>query len=461
MKHPVHTSDTIVAISTPVGHSGIGVIRLSGPEAVPLLNTVFKASGKDEELPDRKAVYGTVIDPSTGKVLDDGLVIVMRGPHSYTGEDVVELSLHGSPILLDVVIRLFMGLGARLAGRGEFTRRAFLAGKLDLLQAEAVIDLIEASSETAAEEARARLGRSLSAEVMELSNALKGLVAEIEAHVDFDEDDENPAPDVKETLRSILNKIESLKKTAQAGRARRDGIRTVIAGKPNVGKSSLFNALLRSDRMIVTPNPGTTRDPVDERLVIDGVGFLMSDTAGIREQPGPVEEEGIRRTLQRMEDAAVIVVVFDGSAPLDEEDLAVLGECQGRTTIACLNKSDLGLIVDVADRRLQPAITGVVAISAKTGEGLPALEEALAEFGRQMTAAASLGGLNERCHLLMESAGDVVESLTGLLDRDEAVGVGVMAIELRRALGLLEELTGERVDEGILDRIFERFCVGK
>jgi len=458
---PPTLNDTIVALSTPAGYSGIGVIRLSGPDALPFLERIFVTAESDAEFPDRKAVYGKIVDPDRGQVIDDGIVTVMRGPRSYTGEDVAELSLHGSPVLLDLVIRLLLDRGARLAGRGEFTRRAFLAGKLDLIQAEAVIDIIESSNESAAQEARGRMDRSLSTEVRGLSNALKDLLAEIEAHIDFDEDDDESPPDVHAALRGIQERIEILQTTAAAGKASRKGIKTVIAGKPNVGKSTLFNALLRSDRMIVTPHPGTTRDPVDERLVLDGMSFLLSDTAGIREDPDLVEEEGIRRTRTRMQDAAVIVAVLDGSEPLGEEDLNLLEECRGQTIVVVLNKTDLGTIVDAKDHRLSDTSGPALRISAQTGDGLADLEEALIRIGRDLTLPAAGGGLNERCLLLVESVAKTVSSLTGSLGRGEGTGSDVLSLELRTALGFLEELTGERVDDGILDRIFERFCVGK
>jgi tRNA modification GTPase len=460
-RHSHNFTDTIVAISTPVGHSGIGVIRLSGPEAVPLVASVFRPYSGRADFPDRVAIYGAVVDPDNGRTLDDCVVVVMRGPRSYTGEDVVEISLHGSPILLDMVTRLLIKQGARPAGKGEFTRRAFLAGKLDLIQAEAVIDLIKSSSESAAQEARARLDRSLTNEILGLSNSLKDLLAEIEAHIDFDEEDEEPSPDVKGQLRTILERIESLKKSARAGKARREGIKTVIAGKPNVGKSTLFNALIRSDRMIVTPHPGTTRDPVDERMVMDGIGFVISDTAGIRDKAEPVEKEGIRRTLARMEDAAIIIAVIDASAGLDREDLAVLAECSGKTTICALNKIDLELVVDPTDESLRQVDGRVVPISARTGAGVDALEQALIELGRDLTAVASEGGLNERCLLLVEAVEETISRVLGSVERGESVGPEVVSLEVREALSRLEELTGERVDEGVLDRIFERFCVGK
>jgi tRNA modification GTPase len=457
-------SDTIVALSTPRGYSGIGVIRLSGPDAIGILRRIFRYPGVGAEFPNRTAVHGQIVNPEDDRILDDGIVVFMKGPSSYTGEDVVELSLHGSPVILDMAVRMLVKLGARLAARGEFTRRAFLSGRMDLVQAEAVIDLIESKSPSAAQQARDRLDRSVSNQVREISNALKDLLAKLEAYIDFDEDDTEPEPEVKERLREIFLKVETLKHDSEKARIGKEGVNTVIAGKPNVGKSTLFNALMRIDRMIVTPHPGTTRDPVDDYLLLDGVAFRVWDTAGIREDAEPVEEEGIRRSRARLDDADVILAVLDGTEVPDEEDAAVLDAGRGREMIVVLNKTDLGLAIDPQDRAFGLDGLQYVALSAKTGEGMDSLETLLGEAGVKLTKSLSeesRTGLNERALILMDTAGMPLKNLLASFDRGEEVEPEIMSLELRRALACLEEITGERVDDGILDRIFERFCVGK
>jgi tRNA modification GTPase len=463
MEESAHNlNETIVALATPRGYSGIGVIRLSGPDTVPILKKIFRFNGAD--FPDRKAVYGEIVNPVNDSALDDGIAVVMRGPSSYTGEDVAELSLHGSPVILDAAVRMITELGARLATRGEFTRRAFLSGRIDLVQAEAVIDLIESRSQTAVEQARSRLDRTLSKEVDEISNALKDILAELEAYIDFDEDDVEPAPEMETPLREVFGKMEKLRNNSEKGRISRDGANTVISGKPNVGKSTLFNALMGIDRMIVTPHPGTTRDPVDDYLLLEGMSFRLWDTAGIREDAEAVEEEGIRRSRARLEDADVILAVLDGSATPDEQDAAVLEAGRGREMIVVLNKTDLGLAID--PKVQPPGSEGVpfVAISAKTGEGVESLERLLVEIGGKLTKGddkGSVASLNSRCLMLMEAASIPLKSLLNSFEQGEKIEPEIASVELRRALGSLEEITGERVDEGILDRIFERFCVGK
>lgn len=455
---------TIVAQSTPPGFSGIGVIRMSGPDSLPILKTVFRRLHENEEIAERHAVYGHIVDPDTGEVIDDGIALVMRGPFSYTGEDLVELSLHGSPVILDTVIRILVRLGARMANRGEFTRRAYLNGRLSLIQAEAVIDLIEATSLSGVKEAGARLRSELSSDIRELSNRLKDIVVELEAYIDFDEDEEGPVPMPQSAVRETLEKMEALMSNAEHGRVRREGIRVVISGKPNVGKSTLFNALLKSERMIVTPHPGTTRDPVDERLILEGIPFVVSDTAGIRDNPEPIEEEGIRRTSERIDSADVVVAVLDGAAGPDSQDREVLKACRERPTVVVLNKTDLGLALETDDSFFGPHDTPRLALSAKTGVGLAELEQVMVGLGRDIMDLSTLespAALNRRCLMLVEAATIPLRDLLHRWEENEPTGPEIVSLELRRALENLEEVTGERADEGVLERIFERFCVGK
>lgn len=417
-----------------------------------------------ERFPDRTAVYGKVVNPDDGTVLDDGLALVMSGPASYTGEDVVELSLHGSPVVLEAVLRLLIKLGARLAARGEFTRRAFLSGRFDLVQAEAVVDIIEARSLAAAQEARRNLDEPVSQEILGISEALKDIIAALEAHIDFDEEEEEPAPDIRFPLQQILRQIETIMEKGEASRIRREGINAVIAGKPNVGKSTLFNSLTRSDRVIVTPYPGTTRDLVDDYFRLGDLCFLLCDTAGIREHPDRIEEEGINRTKRRVEAADLVLAVVDGASPLSAEDMAVLNVCRGKPTIIVLNKTDLGLVVDPAADSLGPGSRPRVAVSAKTGENLEILEESMRTAGQELLADSSLGqkgAVSSRGMLLLEVTAAGLKNLNDSLEQGHNLNPEIIALELRRALASLEEITGQGVDDEILDRIFERFCVGK
>ncbi len=459
-----NTEDTIVALSTPRGYSGIGVIRMSGPASETILRKIFKTASTRPDFPDRTAVYGRVTDPENGNALDDGIAVLMKAPRSYTGEDMAELSLHGSPTILDTVLSAIVSQGARPAGRGEFSLRAFLSGRIDLVQAEAVIDLIEATSPVAAMEARSRLDGVLSKKIREISDAVKDLLAELEAHIDFDEDDEQPAPDPEAGMRAILGSVEDLVKRSRQGRLRREGIRIVIAGKPNVGKSTLFNRLLRTDRAIVTPYPGTTRDTLDDRINLDGIGFIVHDTAGIRGNPDPIEEEGIRRSEQRIDEADLVLAVVDGSVPIDENDLAVLGWCRSKNALVVLNKMDLGLALSETAIELGPRSQPRAIISAKTGQGMDALESIIGDIGKKMTVASTLndnGILSQRSLLVMEAVQIHAAGLIESFDQGLEMRPEIASLELRKILDLLKEITGERADDEILERIFERFCVGK
>ncbi len=455
-------SDTIVAVSTPRGFSGIGVVRMSGPGVLPVLKQIFHARTGRTPTENRRAVYGVVRDPKDGTVLDDGIALYMRGPSTYTGEDIGELSLHGSPQILDAVVRVIVGLGARPAGRGEFTRRAFLAGKLDLVQAEAVIDLIESPTPSAAREARARMDKRLSDRIQAVSNALKDLLSQVEAYIDFDDEDDMSVPRFEESLDSVLGQMQQLIDSGSAGRVLREGLRVVIAGKPNVGKSTLFNALADDDRVIVTPYPGTTRDVVEETVLIDGHRVTLTDTAGIRDCPEPIEAEGIRRARMKMEEADVVIAVLDASGEPDADDRQVLDATKSLTRLPVMSKVDLGRIPGHDD-----IIGGgetVLYVSGKTGEGLGDLRDALRSLAARASEAnvsAKDGCLSRRATLLMETATDPVKRLAAEFARGVPPLPDVISYELRESLRALEEITGERVDEGILERIFERFCVGK
>ncbi len=461
---PYSQSDTIAAQSTTPGYSGIGVIRISGPDSIPLINEVFRPSiTSDSGLPDRKAIYGRFVSTSDGSTLDDGLVVVMRGPNSYTGEDVVELSLHGSPVVLDQALKIILAYGARLATRGEFTRRAFLNGKLDLIQAEAVIDLIMASSPSAVEEARSRLDRGLSHEVREIVTTLTDMIAEIEANIEFAEDMETETPTHESALTDVQTKMRRLVQSGVSGRYRREGIRVAIVGKPNVGKSTLFNALLGEERMITTPHPGTTRDAVSENIVINGISFVICDTAGLRDDPDPIEEEGIRRTRDWIDRSDLALLVVDVSVPLDDYDQWAYDSCGDAPKIMVFNKTDLpSASIDTTRFTARDVISAPV--SAKTGAGVDSLKDAMFEQGSRILSSSEYSmscGLNQRGVALVESASRKIDAMLEQVSTGHNPDAEILSLELTGALKDLLEITGEQVDETVLDRIFERFCVGK
>ncbi len=461
MEHQLATqafNDTIVALSTPAGHSGIGVVRVSGPAALPSLKRLFQPLSAHEKFVPRKAIYGTLKYCSSGATIDDGIALFMPGPHSYTGEDTVELTLHGNPVLLDMAVRAFIDLGARLATRGEFTRRAFLAGKLDLVQAEAVIDLIEARTPAAILNHRAALDKSLSTEVQRLSDQLKDILAELEYHIDFDEDDLQEPPNVLPQIDSALHQLDNLIVRGKCAASVAEGFSVVIAGRPNVGKSTLFNRLVRTERMIVTPYPGTTRDPVEEPILLHGMRFNIADTAGIRKNPEPIEEEGIRRTRERMEHADIILLVIDGSMPLTNDDRELLTLCEQHQFALVMNKLDLPQALNPTE---QPAGCPLIFLSARTGVGLDKLEEHLRGVVKGFTDGAQRCGVNQRCLLLLEACSVELLSAQAILQNQRRPWADTITMDIRRAFSKLEEITGERVDEKLLDRIFERFCVGK
>ncbi len=453
-------SDTIAAISTPPGEAGIGIVRLSGPDAVAIAERLFRAPGKKSggALASHRLHYGFILDPSTGEAVDEVLLAVMKAPRSYTREDVVEINCHGGLLPLKRALMLALQSGARLAGPGEFTRRAFLNGRVDLAQAEAVIDLVRARTEAAEKLAMRQLGGALSGKINSLRDGLLDVCAHVEAWLDFPEEDIEPRSlsGIKEECAKAADEMEALVKGYDEGRYYREGLRTAIVGKPNVGKSSLLNALLERDRAIVTEMPGTTRDVIEERLNIGGLPVVITDTAGIRRAHDMAEEEGVRRSLEALKDADLVLGVLDGSLPLSEEDERVIDNLAGRNAILVLNKADIG--------RREGGLDGVgfpaVRVSAKTGEGLEALKDAV--FDACVSSPAGRGEGVVVTNLRHRTALDASrKALLAAISALETEPLEIAALELRESLDRLGEIVGAVSTDDILDKIFSDFCIGK
>lgn len=469
--------DTIAAIATPLGTGGIGTIRLSGPAALPILRAIFvRASGR--ALPARRPppayrlLYGYVHDPATGERVDEVLAAYMPAPHSYTREDVVEIDSHGGPAPLQRILGLALRAGARPAEPGEFTLRAFLRGRIDLAQAEAVLDVINARTQAGLRAAVDQLGGRLSARVRDLRARLLRVLAHLEAEIDFPEDDVPPAA-VTPFLTPLLAEIRALAAEAESGMLIRQGVRTALIGRPNAGKSSLLNALLRADRAIVTPIPGTTRDTLEETASIGGLPFVLVDTAGLTETVDLVEQLGVERSRAAAERADLVLLVIDRAQPLSDPDQAALGTVLAgagdpppsggirERLLVVLNKSDLPAAVTPEDVvRLVPGVP-VVAASAQTVGGIAALETAMAARvlgGRAPSSEAPLVTNVRHRDALLAAADHLAAAATAAGGGTPAAFV---AVDIHAALNALGAITGETVGEDLLDMIFREFCIGK
>jgi tRNA modification GTPase len=462
---PPAANHTIAAVSTPPGLSAIGVIRMTGPDSLDILQKLFIPAKPGIGFKNRKAVYGKIVVPGSGIVIDDGIAVLMRGPNSYTGEDVVEINLHGSPVVLETVLTAIVALGARPAAKGEFTRRSFLSGKLDLVQAEAVIDLIEAPTRSAALEARSRLDQPLSVEIRDLAEMIKAVLVNMEAYIDFDEDEENEPPDVTRELAHVFKILEEINDKSDAARARRGGVNIVITGKPNVGKSTLFNSLVGRDRVIVTPFPGTTRDLVDDSIILDGKSFVIWDTAGIRDLPEKIEEEGISRTYRKIDESDLVIIVLDASNDPDPDDLLALQYCRNkRPTLTAFNKIDLVSSPSWTPPSWPELSSRLLTISAKTGEGVDLLKNNISEMVAEKfptSQGAAPAGLTPRGKILIDEARACLDRILSKSDDRNSISHEIVSLELRASLEFLGQITGDKFDENVLDAIFDRFCVGK
>lgn len=457
--------DTIAAIATPPGEGGIGIVRLSGPRAEAVAGMVFRPrrGGSLAGAAGYTARLGHVVD-GDGRIVDEAIALVMRRPRSFTGEDTVELSCHGGPVVLRTLLELCLRNGARLAEPGEFTRRAFINGRIDLAQAEAVLDVIRAKTGLAARLAVDQLGGRLSGRVRQLRDLLAGLVAHLETNIDFPELDIEALTGerVLAGVREALEEVSALLAGANAGKILRQGLRTAIIGRPNVGKSSLLNALLRENRAIVTEVPGTTRDVIEEYVNVRGVPVVLVDTAGIRRAGDRVEMIGIERTWLAVREADLVLLVVDDSAGLVAEDVELLKEIRAGVTIVVVNKIDLGCyrIHDEDVRSVDPDAT-VARVSALSGEGLAGLEEGIVarvlggEAAPEREATVSNVRHQDALERTKGALLDVMRTLEGGHPLD------LVAPDLRAAWEALGEITGETVSADLLDEIFSRFCIGK
>ncbi len=456
--------ETIVAISTPPGRGGIGIVRLSGSHAMAMAASLVRARAPLEHA---RARFAEIADPDGGQKLDEAMVTYFAGPNSYTGEDLVEIAAHGSPVVLEMLVRQALRAGARLARPGEFTERAFLAGRLDLTQAEGVRDLIEAQTLYQANIAAEQMGGALSRRVQPAKEKLVALIALLEAGIDFAEDDVELTPDAEIVTRidTILEELRALARSFERGRLVHGGLRLAIVGRPNVGKSSLFNRLLEQERAIVTATPGTTRDLVTERLSLGGIPVELVDTAGLRETTEEAEAIGIRKTREALADADLVLTVVDASATLSAEEHELIASLQGRRALVAANKCDLARederpILDLQGEEAAGTAPAWLLTSAATGRGVPELREALAQMVRDPRSETESGMLTSLRHFETVS-----EAVIALDAGRRAVGARVphemVLLDLYSALRQLDALTGETTADDILNRIFSTFCIGK
>lgn len=452
-------SDIIAAVSTGRVVSAIGIVRLSGPGCIPLAFSVFTAQGSvtAETAEDRKLYLGSLYD-ARGRVIDEAMVTISHGPHSYTGEDTAEFHCHGSPAVLAAALESLFAKGARQAGPGEFTKRAFLHGQMDLSQAEAVIDLIEAETAEAAANAAGQLGGAMGQRITPIYDKLTDILAHFHAVLDYPDEDIDPfvLSDLRGVLAGALGDLGAILATYGRGRVLRRGIRAVILGKPNAGKSSLLNALAGYDRVIVTDVAGTTRDTVEETVQVGRHLLRLLDTAGIRDTADEIERQGVLRAEAAAARADLAIYVCDGASPLTEEDLrAQEAALEAPAAIALLNKEDLRQVVEPSDLPFE----WILPVSAKTGAGLDQLEDVLDElFGDETPCDGSILTNARQAGAVQRAAQALERTLEGL---DAAMTPDAVLTDVEEALEALGEITGRTMREEVVNRIFSRFCVGK
>jgi tRNA modification GTPase len=455
--------DTIAAIATALGEGSIAVVRVSGPDAVETVAKVFKSKQDLREAPTHTVQYGWIVDPHHDHVLDEVLVTVMKGPRSFTAEDIVEISTHGGIVAVKSVLELVLRHGARLAEPGEFTKRAFLNGRIDLAQAEAVIDLIRSKSDRAFQVARKQAEGALSKQIVPMRQQLIELLAHVEVNIDYPEHDVEDVTSsvIRDNCSSVLKQVQELLIKSNEGKILREGVVTVIVGRPNAGKSSLLNALARENKAIVTDIPGTTRDIVEESVSLSGIPLRLLDTAGIRETSDKVEQIGVERSHGALNEADLILLVLNHHEPLHDDERKLLTELKDRSTLIVVNKVDLPGQLDIEEVEQDYSKDRIVYLSAKEGSGIEHLEKAVA--GLFFSGAVESGDITyvsnaRHIALLYQTKQSLEDAISASYD---SVPIDLIQIDIAASWESLGQILGDAAGDSLLDQIFSQFCLGK
>lgn len=455
--------DTIAAIATAPGEGGIGIIRISGEKSLQVAESIFKSvTGKlIKDYNTRTLIYGTVVDGE--KVIDEALVAYMKGPKSYTGEDVIEINCHGGFISVKKILELILSKDVRLADAGEFTKRAFLNGRIDLSQAEAIIDVIKAKTDKAHEIAQSQLEGSLSKKIRELRFKVTEVLAHLEVSIDFAEEDveEITYKTLRENAEDIKREIKKLYDTSESGKILRDGLKTVIIGKPNVGKSSLLNSILGENRAIVTDIAGTTRDVIEEFVNIKGIPLKIVDTAGIRETEDIVEKIGVERSKESYNTADLVIMVLDSSRPLSQEDREILETLENKKTIVLLNKTDLPQQIDIDELSKYVDCSSIIKISALQHKGIEELQdkiEAMVYKGSVKNSSNLMITNSRHKDALLKAYESINDAISAI---DQNMPYDFIEVDFKNIWDYLGYINGDTVKEDLLDTIFANFCIGK
>lgn len=454
--------DTIAAIATPPGEGGIGIIRISGDHASEIMGKIFKPANPSS-LENRKMSYGNIVDPSSKKILDEVLCVYMKGPKTYTTEDVVEINCHGGMVPLRKTLELVLNSGARLAEPGEFTKRAFLNGRLDLSQAEAVIDVIKARTDKTFDVAMGQLEGLFSKRIKEIRKKLVDILVNVTVNIDYPDEDieEITYEKLESDLNEVREDLSKLLSSADTGKILREGLNVAIIGKPNVGKSSLMNSLLNEARAIVTEIPGTTRDTIEEHLSIRGIPVRLTDTAGIRETSDIIEKMGIEKSKKSFNEADLVIFILDSSREISDEDLEIMELVDQKKTIVVLNKIDLDRVIDFDEVRTKLPEAMILETSMETQTGIDQIEDEIVSmiYGGKVSQSESIMVTNVRHKNILERAEKSIGDAVFMTQQKEALEF--IEIDVNSCYSELGEIIGETVQDDIINEVFSRFCLGK